>query len=157
MDQWVNAPRFCVPPFPLHLNTYARTYPHTEAYQNEVVRPTLGLGPKDPITGDVWNAFLAKRPEVRARVEAVVPWRKEVGFQIVQIFTTLSGFIHGYPYQIGDQAVTVSHQLLPPECCMASVAILDEGYLCEFDPQALKDQYESPVAQAASRSEKGGR
>jgi hypothetical protein len=128
-----------------HTHTRARS---PEACQDEVVRPTLGLVPKAPITAGVWNAFLEQRPDVRARVECQTRWRKEkVGTGIAHIYTTLCGHIHGF--QIGDETVAISHQLLPPDECLAAAAVLDETFLCEFDPPAIKDKYDFNADQAA--------
>lgn len=129
-----------------------------EAYQDEVVRPALGLGPKEPITADVWNAFLEKRPDVRERIEAQVPWRKErVGSGLAHIYTVLCGVIQGF--QIGEDEVTISRQLITVEECLAAAALLDERYQWHMDPLALKDKYmfNAKRAEEARRRAKTGR
>jgi hypothetical protein len=121
-----------------------------------VVRRTLELGPKEPISADVWNAFLEQKPEVRARIELQTPWRKEkVGVEIAHIYTSLCGRIHGH--QIGDQAVTISCQLLTAEECLAAAALLDDFLLWELDPRGLKNKYDGNVAKGRSGSKKRGK
>lgn len=133
-------------------------YPHsTETFQDDVVRPRLGLIPGGRITADVWNAFLEERPDIRERIEAQVPWRKEkVGIGLSHIYTVLCGIIHGF--QIGEEEVTISRQLISAEECLAAAALLDERYVWHMDPPALKDKYAFNVErarEARQRAKKG--
>ena len=117
-----------------------------------MVRRTLKLGRKEPVTPDVWNAFLDAEPEVRARIERQTPWRKEkVGAEMSHIYTSLSGSIHGH--QIGDEAVTISQRLLTKEECLAVAALLQDFVAIEFDPVELQQAYDR---NAAARQGGGG-
>lgn len=120
------------------------------------MRSTLGLGSGERITVDVWNAFLEKRPDIRERIEAQVPWRKEkVGIGLYHIYTVLCGIIHGF--QIGEEEVTISRQLISAEDCLAAAALLDERYVWHMDPPALKDEYAFNVARAREARQRAKR
>lgn len=113
----------------------------------------LGLGSKEPINAARWNAYLAKKPEVRARVERQALWPKDkMGEQLASIYSTLSSRIH--VHQVGDRVVTISDQTLHVEACLGVAALLDDFVFWEFDPPGLKAVYDEKAASA--RGARGG-
>lgn len=131
--------RPCTPlPLPLGLRD-------AEAFQQEEVRPALGLGPKVPITPERWNQFLTGRPTLRARIERQTPWRGErIGVELSNVYTTLSGHVHSY--QVGTRSVTISKGPLSPEQCLLVASTLYDNVKVALDPPGLQERFDEVEA-----------
>lgn len=107
---------------------------------------TLQCPPKTRLTPALWDAFLDKMPELRARIQRQTGWgREKIGSEMSHIYTSLSGRIHGH--QIGDEAVTISQRLLTKEECLAVAALLQDFVNLELDPIELQQTYDLNEAQ----------
>ncbi len=120
-----------------------------EAFQQEEVRPALGLGPKVPITPERRNQFLERKPTLRARIERQTPWRGErIGAELSNVYTTLSGHVHSF--QVGTYAVTISKGPLSPEQCLLVASTLFDNVKVELDPPGLQERFDDVEALAGS-------
>ena len=122
---------------------------HTESFQDEVVLPALGLPAGTRMTPEVWDMYLEKAPEVRARIERQTPWRRgKVGVEVSHIFTSLSGRIHDTPID-GEAAVPISMPVLTQEECLGAAALLQDYVPFKFHPSGLQVKYDRNEAKAA--------
>ena len=113
----------------------------TERYQNKRVRRTLGLSDGAIINATVWNKYLALRPDVRAEIACQTSWPPgQMGAKIAGSYFSLSDQIH--VHQLGNRTVTILDQNLPWETCLGTAAYLDDFVELDFDPPALRVDFE---------------
>lgn len=150
----IRAP-FVHTPLPL-LNPAHALNPRTEGFQEDMVLPELGLPPGTRMTPEVWNKYLEKAPEVRARIELQTPWRRgKIGVEVSHIYTSLSGQTHVRP--ISGEAVPISMPTLTQEECLGAAALLDGYVRWEFHPPGLQMAYDRNKARAAGARGKKAR
>jgi hypothetical protein len=134
-------------PIPPSLRPSPHARGHAESFQNEQVRPALGLGPKVPITPERWNEYFALHPEVLARIERQTPWRgPRVGVEMSSVYSLLSGHVHNF----GTKAVTIRKDPMSPDQCLLVAAAIYDEVKVELFPPELQERFDDIEALAAA-------
>ena len=124
-----------------------RSLRDAESFQDDEVRPALGLQSEVPITAEHWNQFLARKSTLRARIERQTLWRGEsIGVELANLCTTL---LDAPPsYQLWAYAVTISQGQLLREQCLLVASLLYDYVRVKLEPLGLQEHFDKVEAEA---------